>query len=64
MEELYTRKFILMLYIYFLYRLLSQFSFNLSMDWEIPKQTATTFKPFKDGVKDMLVKHHLFSWDL
>ncbi|XP_063446049.1 small G protein signaling modulator 3 homolog isoform X2 [Mytilus trossulus] len=45
-------------------RLLSQFSFNLSMDWEIPKQTITTFKPFKDGVKDMLVKHHLFSWDL
>ncbi|XP_071129039.1 small G protein signaling modulator 3 homolog isoform X1 [Mytilus edulis] len=45
-------------------RLLSQFSFNLSMDWETPKQTITTFKPFKDGVKDMLVKHHLFSWDL
>jgi hypothetical protein len=53
-----------MLYIYFLYRLLSQFSFNLSMDWEIPKQTVTTCKSFKDGVKDMLVKHHLFSWDL
>ena len=21
-------------------------------------------KPLQDGVKDMLVKHHLFSWDL
>ncbi|KAL5018571.1 hypothetical protein ScPMuIL_004293 [Solemya velum] len=35
-------------------RLLSQFSFNLSRDWELPSQTTTTFRPLKDGVKDML----------
>uniref|UniRef100_A0A2C9MAD3 Small G protein signaling modulator 3 n=1 Tax=Biomphalaria glabrata TaxID=6526 RepID=A0A2C9MAD3_BIOGL len=44
-------------------RLLSQFSFSLSRDWELPKQ-MDSFRPFKEGVKDMLVKHHLFSWDL
>ncbi|GFO16040.1 small G protein signaling modulator 3 [Plakobranchus ocellatus] len=40
-----------------------QFSFSLSKDWELPRQ-MDTFRPFKEGVKDMLVKHHLFSWDL
>ncbi|XP_076448737.1 small G protein signaling modulator 3-like isoform X2 [Babylonia areolata] len=44
-------------------RLMGQFSFNLSRDWELPKQ-PDTFRPFRDGVKDMLVKHHLFSWDI
>ncbi|XP_041363349.1 small G protein signaling modulator 3-like isoform X2 [Gigantopelta aegis] len=44
-------------------RLLAQFSFNLSKDWELPKQNDS-YKPFREGVKDMLVKHHLFSWDL
>jgi hypothetical protein len=48
----------------FIFRLLSQFSFKLSRDWEIPHQTKTSYQPLKEGVKDMLVKHHLFSWDL
>ncbi|VDK58357.1 unnamed protein product [Cylicostephanus goldi] len=72
-------------------RLLSQFSFNLNVDFEIEgmekkKKTApgmmTSMKkkimstvmtgehkqngeePLKKGVTDMLIKHHLFSWDL
>ncbi|XP_053694726.1 small G protein signaling modulator 3 homolog isoform X1 [Sabethes cyaneus] len=46
-------------------RLLSQFAFNLNPDWELPaKREAVQSQPLKDGVRDMLVKHHLFSWDL
>ncbi|XP_050546221.1 small G protein signaling modulator 3 homolog isoform X2 [Daktulosphaira vitifoliae] len=44
-------------------RVLSQFPFNLNPDWELPpkKENNVTLKA---GVRDMLVKHHLFSWDL
>ncbi|RCN53584.1 TBC domain protein [Ancylostoma caninum] len=73
-------------------RLLSQFSFNLNVDFEIEgiekkkkkatggMMTSTKKKmmstvmagelkpngeePLKKGVTDMLIKHHLFSWDL
>ncbi|KAM3726527.1 Small G protein signaling modulator [Dirofilaria immitis] len=71
-------------------RLLAQFSFNLSVDYEIadivkkkkdlnlnetlkkkafsnmlPTTIRRSFdQPLKEGVRDMLVKHHLFSWDL
>ncbi|KAI8494672.1 Small G protein signaling modulator 3, partial [Branchiostoma belcheri] len=49
-------------------RLLSKFSFNLSQDWELPnKKEAAPIQvsqPLKEGVRDMLVKHHLFSWEL
>lgn len=44
-------------------RILSQFAFNLSPDWELPPRREPS-QPLKDGVRDMLVKHHLFSWDL
>ena len=44
-------------------RLLSQFSFNLSQDWEIPMKKDLS-RPLKEGVRDMLIKHHLFSWDI
>lgn len=44
-------------------RILSQFAFNLSPDWELPARREPS-QPLKDGVRDMLVKHHLFSWDL
>ncbi|XP_076366122.1 small G protein signaling modulator 3 homolog isoform X2 [Tachypleus tridentatus] len=44
-------------------RLLSQFAFNLNPDWEIPVKRELS-QPLKEGVRDMLVKHHLFSWDL
>lgn len=44
-------------------RTLAQFSFHLSTNWELPGSTDE-FIPLKEGVKDMLVKHHLFSWDL
>ncbi|XP_022670532.1 small G protein signaling modulator 3-like [Varroa jacobsoni] len=45
-------------------RLLNQFSFNLSPDWELPNKTPPSQEPLREGVRDMLVKHHLFSWDL
>ncbi|KAK6061799.1 RUN domain protein [Cooperia oncophora] len=73
-------------------RLLSQFSFNLNVDFEIEgiekkkkksgagmmssakkKMLSTVMagelkpngeEPLKKGVTDMLIKHHLFSWDL
>lgn len=44
-------------------RVLSQFAFNLNPDWELPP-TKEQSQPLRDGVRDMLVKHHLFSWDL
>ncbi|XP_046386904.1 small G protein signaling modulator 3 homolog [Ischnura elegans] len=50
-------------------RVLSQFAFSLSPDWELPPHARRShhsqqLQPLKDGVRDMLVKHHLFSWDL
>lgn len=45
-------------------RILSQFAFNLNPDWELPPKKGVDSQPLKDGVRDMLVKHHLFSWDL
>jgi len=44
-------------------RILAQFSFQLSPDWEL-KSRIEDKSSFTHGVKDMLVKHHLFSWDL
>ena len=45
-------------------RILAQFSFNLNSDWELNSGKKDEQKPLQEGVKDMLVKHHLFSWDL
>ena len=45
-------------------RILAQFAFNLNQDWELSTGKKDTVKPLQEGVKDMLVKHHLFSWDL
>ncbi|XP_050313746.1 small G protein signaling modulator 3 homolog isoform X2 [Anthonomus grandis grandis] len=45
-------------------RILSQLSFNLNPDWELPVKREANNQPLKDGVRDMLVKHHLFSWDI
>ena len=44
-------------------RVLAQFSFRLNPDWELPAKKSRQ-QPLRDGVQDMLVKHHLFSWDL
>lgn len=44
-------------------RILSQFAFNLSLDWELPKKKVPP-DGLREGVRDMLIKHHLFSWDL
>ncbi|XP_074647202.1 small G protein signaling modulator 3 homolog isoform X2 [Tubulanus polymorphus] len=45
-------------------RILSQFAFNLSQDWELPKKKPVTFQQVKASVQDMLIKHHLFSWEV
>uniref|UniRef100_A0A7M5XAK7 RUN and TBC1 domain-containing protein 3 n=1 Tax=Clytia hemisphaerica TaxID=252671 RepID=A0A7M5XAK7_9CNID len=45
-------------------RILSQFSFNLSIDSELEEAPKKTAVNMKGDVQDMLVKHHLFSWDL
>lgn len=44
-------------------RLLAQFAFDLNPEWELPLKKEPS-QPLKEGVRDMLVKHHLFSWDL
>ncbi|KAK3089673.1 hypothetical protein FSP39_005534 [Pinctada imbricata] len=44
-------------------RILSQYAFNLSRDWEIPKRPKKK-EDVKQGVRDMLIKHHLFSWEV
>ncbi|XP_018327081.1 small G protein signaling modulator 3 homolog isoform X2 [Agrilus planipennis] len=45
-------------------RILSQLSFNLNPEWELPVKKEVNNHPLKEGVRDMLVKHHLFSWDI
>lgn len=46
-------------------RVLSKFAFSLSQDYELQtKNEEKARQPLKDGVQDMLVKHHLFSWDI
>ena len=44
-------------------RLLSQFAFHLSHDWELPGSENLEASLIRLGVRDMLVKHHLFSWN-
>lgn len=43
-------------------RILSQFSFLLSQDAELPNFDRDS--AINECIKDMLVKHHLFSWDI
>ncbi|XP_054160189.1 small G protein signaling modulator 3 homolog [Oppia nitens] len=45
-------------------KLLTQFSFNLDPNVELPESIQPKSPVSKDGVRDMLVKHHLFSWDI
>lgn len=45
-------------------RLLTQFVFNLNPLSELPESCHPKSPVSKDGVRDMLVKHHLFSWDI
>uniref|UniRef100_A0A8C1CB96 RUN and TBC1 domain-containing protein 3 n=1 Tax=Cyprinus carpio carpio TaxID=630221 RepID=A0A8C1CB96_CYPCA len=45
-------------------RVLSKFAFSLSQDCELPTKKEKEQRPLKEGVQDMLVKHHLFSWDI
>ncbi len=43
-------------------RLLSQFAFNLNVDAESPVNRNDLLN--NESIKDMLIKHHLFSWDI
>jgi hypothetical protein len=43
-------------------RILSQFSFLLSADAELPDSKKDL--AINECIKDMLVKHHLFSWEI
>lgn len=43
-------------------RVLSKFAFNLSTDWEIPSKKEGPL--LKQCVQELLVTHHLFSWEL
>ncbi|RWS14619.1 small G protein signaling modulator 3-like isoform X1 [Dinothrombium tinctorium] len=45
-------------------KLLMQFPFNLNPNAELPDASKPKSPVSKDGVRDMLVKHHLFSWDI
>ena len=43
-------------------RLLSQFSFHLSSNAELPEHNKDL--AVNECIRDMLIKHHLFSWDI
>jgi len=45
-------------------RILAQFPFNLSLDWELPRRQQRIVDSMKCTVREMLVMHHLFSWEL
>lgn len=52
-------------------RLLAQFPFTLRHDYELPASKArqqakasSSSNPLKDSVRDLLVRYHLFSWEL
>nr|KAG5709500.1 hypothetical protein BaRGS_023182 [Batillaria attramentaria] len=45
-------------------RLLAAFAFNLSLTWELPQKKVLRSEKLRQGVRDMLITHHLFSWDL
>ncbi|XP_021370543.1 small G protein signaling modulator 3 homolog isoform X1 [Mizuhopecten yessoensis] len=47
-------------------RILARYAFNLNIDWELDDKKLPP-KPVRDiteSVSDILVKHHLFSWEL
>uniref|UniRef100_A0A5S6PZI2 RUN and TBC1 domain-containing protein 3 n=1 Tax=Trichuris muris TaxID=70415 RepID=A0A5S6PZI2_TRIMR len=46
-------------------RVLAQFMFYLSSGWELPaNQRRLGGQPIRESVREMLVKHHLFSWEM
>lgn len=45
----------------FLSRVLSNFAFNLTIDWELSKKKKI-IEEIRENVQEMLIKHHLFSW--
>ena len=38
--------------------------FNIFRSYAVASRLNGDMKPIQEGVRDMLVKHHLFSWDL
>ncbi|KAL8610310.1 hypothetical protein ACOMHN_062042 [Nucella lapillus] len=45
-------------------RLMASFAFHLSCNWELPQKRVLRSDKLRQGVRDMLITHHLFSWDL
>lgn len=45
-------------------RILSQFSFNLNPEFELPAKKDLQNHALKEGITDAIVSHHLFSWQL
>ena len=48
---------------FLVFRSLCRFAFSLSLDWELPRKKLF-FEDMKVSVREMLVRHHLFSWEL
>ena len=57
-------QYILKLSLFSIDRLLVQFSFHLNADAEVETKNEPKSPVTKEGVCDMLVKYHLFSWDI
>ena len=43
---------------------MASFAFHLSTNWELPQKRVMRSDKLRQGVRDMLIAHHLFSWDL
>lgn len=47
----------------FCFRLLSEYGFNLDYKYELAKKKNPE-KAITESVKDILITHHLFSWEM
>lgn len=45
-------------------RILNQLSFHLNLCAELVTEQQNKSPVSKNGIQDMLFKHHLFSWDI
>jgi len=46
------------------FRILAQFAFRLSAHYELNEKATAHGPGGKDSLNDMLIKHHLFSWNI
>jgi len=47
----------------FCFRMLSKFAFNLTTNWELTVKKKA-MQDLTESVTDVLIKHHLFSWEI